>query len=149
MSPPLVPPPAAFVLALAGMIVLDAFSPGPRVVPGAGRWLGLALMGLGAALHLAAWRALGREAGPIDRIAVPPRLVTDGPYRWSRNPMYLAGIVILTGLAALLGSATPFLGVVAFAAWADRRIVRAEEALLDAELGDEYRAYRARVRRWI
>lgn len=63
--------------------------------------------------------------------------------------MYLAGIVILTGLASLLGSVTPFLGVVAFAAWADRRIVRAEEALLEAELGEEYRAYRARVRRWI
>lgn len=63
--------------------------------------------------------------------------------------MYLAGIVILTGLALLLGSATPFLGVPAFGAWSAARVVRAEEALLEAELGEEYRAYRERVRRWI
>lgn len=148
-SQPRLPPPAAFVLVLAGMIVLDAFLPGRRVVPGAGRWLGVGLMGLGAALHLRAWRALRRGGGSIDRVAAPPRLVTDGPYRWSRNPMYLAGIVILAGLAALLGSATPFLGVLAFGAWSGAGVIRAEEALLEAELGEEYGAYRERVRRWI
>lgn len=148
-------PPAAFALTLAGMLALDALLPGAHVAPQGQSWMrawasvGGALVIAGAALHLRAWRALRGAGGPIDRVAAPPRLVTEGPYRWSRNPMYLAGIVILTGLALLLGSATPFLGVAAFGAWSAARVVRAEEALLEAELGEEYRAYRERVRRWI
>lgn len=148
-------PPAAFALVLAAMLALDVLAPVAEVIPEAGPWglmaalVGVGLIAVGVGLHRRAWRALRRASGPIDRIATPPRLVTDGPYRWSRNPMYLAGLVILAGLAVLLGSATPFLGVLAFGAWSGTRVVRAEEALLEAELGEEYRAYRARVRRWI
>lgn len=131
------------------MLALDRLAPGPEWIPQTGIWVALGLVGGGVALHAWAWRSLRRAGGPIGEVAAPPRLVTGGPYGLSRNPMYLAGILILAGLAGVLGSVTPFLGVMAFGWIVGSRIVRAEEALLEAELGEEYDAYRARVRRWI
>lgn len=148
-------PPAAFALVLAAMLALDVLAPVAEVIPKAGPLgvaavlVGVGLIAAGVGLHLRAWQALRRAGVAIDRVGLPPRLVTGGPYRWSRNPMYLAGLLILAGLALLLGSATPFLGVPVFGVWSGAGVVRAEEALLEDELGEEYRAYRERVRRWI
>jgi len=80
---------------------------------------------------------------------VPPeRLVTGGPYRWLRNPMYAGHLLYLGGVALALGS---WIAAVVFAvhlAWFDRR-VREDEARLAALFGEPYREYCRRVRRWI
>jgi MFS family permease len=94
-------------------------------------------------------RYRSREGGGGPGISVPPqRLVTAGPYRWVRNPMYLGHLIFLAGLALALGS---WAGAAVFAfhvVWFHRR-VREDEARLDALFGEPYREYRARVRRWI
>lgn len=89
---------------------------------------------------------LGR-GGP--GMSVPPeRIVDTGPYRWVRNPMYLGHLVFLAGLAVVLQS---WIAAAVFAFhvfWFDRR-VREDEAHLEQLFGEPYRAYRARVKRWI
>ena len=76
-------------------------------------------------------------------------LVTDGPYRLSRNPMYVAltlfyaGFAIAFSLPLTLGALIPCLIVMR------RGVIDREEAYLDLKFGDDYRAYKARVRRWI
>jgi MFS family permease len=102
--------------------------------------------------YLQYWRVgryRSREGGGGPGMSVPPeRLVTGGPYRWVRNPMYLGHLIFLAGVALMLAS---WAGAVVFAVhviWFDRR-VRKDEGRLEALFGDPYREYRERVKRWI
>ncbi len=90
-----------------------------------------------------------REGGGGPGIAVPPvRLVTGGPYRWMRNPMYAGHLIYLAGVALALGSWAGAALVAFHLAWFDRR-VKEDEARLAARFGEPYRAYCRRVKRWI
>ncbi len=90
-----------------------------------------------------------RTGGGGPGISIPPeRLVTSGPYRWTRNPMYLGHLIFMAGLAATLGSWIA-LAVFAFHAfWFDRR-VRDDEERLAGRFGEPYKDYCRRVKRWI
>lgn len=91
-------------------------------------------------------RAARGGGGP--GIANPPlRLVTDGAYGWTRNPMYLGHLIFLFGLALLL-SGPAWLVFIAHALWFDRRVRRDEQHLL-ALFGQPYRDYLQRVKRWV
>jgi len=76
-------------------------------------------------------------------------LVSDGLFRWSRNPMYLGFVLLLLGIAILLGTATPFAGPLIFAIVADRWYIGFEERAMRQKFGADYEAYRRRTRRWI
>jgi protein-S-isoprenylcysteine O-methyltransferase Ste14 len=116
----------------------------PRIEPWA-----LSLLAWGYLQYHLVGRYRLREGGGGPGISVPPeRLVTGGPYRICRNPMYLGHLIFLAGLALALRS---WLGAALLAfhfVWFDRR-VRADEARLAALFGELYGDYAARVRRWI
>ena len=76
-------------------------------------------------------------------------IVTDGPFRYSRNPLYLAGLGLYVAVALLVNTLWPFALLPVMLLILDRGIVRREERYLEAKFGGPYRAYRARVRRWI
>ena len=76
-------------------------------------------------------------------------LVTGGPYRFSRNPLYVALTMIYVGITVAWGAWWPLATLVPALAVVHWRIVRREEQFLEIRFGDEYRAYRARVRRWV
>jgi protein-S-isoprenylcysteine O-methyltransferase Ste14 len=78
----------------------------------------------------------------------PERLVTDGPYRFVRNPMYLGHLIFFLGLALLLLSWPAWLVFAAHLFWFDRRARSDEEHLL-ALFGPPYAEYRSRVKRWL
>jgi protein-S-isoprenylcysteine O-methyltransferase Ste14 len=78
----------------------------------------------------------------------PERLVTTGPYRFVRNPMYLGHLVFFFGLALLLASWPAWLVFVGHLFWFDRR-ARRDEAHLQELFDGAYDAYRARVKRWL
>ena len=82
-------------------------------------------------------------------IGVPPtRLVTAGPYGLTRNPMYLAHLIFMLGLAVTLRSYVALGLLVLRAIWFHRRVV-ADEARLAARFGAEYTDYMRRVKRWV
>ncbi len=90
-----------------------------------------------------------RDGGGGPGISVPPeRLVTGGPYRHCRNPMYLGHLIFLAGLALALQSWLAAAVLAIHVVWFDRR-VREDEARLAALFGDPYRDYMTRVKRWI
>jgi len=90
-----------------------------------------------------------RDGGGGPGISVPPeRLVTGGPYRHCRNPMYLGHLIFLAGLALALRSWLAAAVLAIHVVWFDRR-VREDEARLAALFGDPYRDYMTRVKRWI
>jgi len=76
-------------------------------------------------------------------------LVTTGVYRFTRNPMYLALLLVLLGWATFLCSAFALLGPVAFVPYIARFQIAPEERVLLAKFGAAYSEYLARVRRWL
>jgi protein-S-isoprenylcysteine O-methyltransferase Ste14 len=79
----------------------------------------------------------------------PPRhLVLSGPYRVSRNPMYVAVLLVLTGWALGFWSRALAIYAATFVVVFHLRVIFAEEPFLAATHGDEWRAYKARVPRW-
>ena len=119
--------------------------PGPPILV----WTGAGLVVAG--LVLAVWAALAFRAA---RTTIVPRmkpsaLVSRGPYRASRNPIYLADLMILAGAALILRAPWALVLVVPFQQVLLRLFVLPEEAVLEAELGQPYRDYKARVPRWL
>lgn len=119
------------------------------LLPAKVRLYGIAPTVAGIALALWALNTFRYWQAPHDPFAQPINLVETGPYRWSRNPMYLAVVLTLAGIALMAGSlpfmAVPplFLLIIAVA------FVPYEEAKLERVLGEQYRQYRHRVRRWL
>jgi protein-S-isoprenylcysteine O-methyltransferase Ste14 len=142
-------PPVYLLAALILMVGLHLLLPGPQVFGSPLRYIGLPVLALGLALIL--WASgLFRKAGTTIRpFEESSTLVVDGPYRWSRNPIYLGMIGGLIGIGTLLGSVWPFLVIPIFAFVLDVRFVRGEEAALGRAFGAAYAGYKARVRRWL
>lgn len=114
------------------------------------RWLGLVPAGLALAVFAPAVRSFvvaGRGTpAPID----PPRaLVVEGLYRWVRNPMYVAVLCWLAGLALLFASAWLALEALAAFALFHAFVVGYEEPALARRFGAAYERYRAAVPRWL
>lgn len=142
-------PPPVFLATLVLMLALDALLPLGRPVTGLWRWVGLAPVVGGLWLNRAAHDLFRRHGTPTDPRGKPATLVVRGPFRYTRNPMYLGGLLILLGLAVLLGSATPFALVPAFAGSATVLFIRPEETSLARRFGSDYESYCRKVRRWI
>lgn len=112
-------------------------------------WLGLAL--LGAAFAITRWaKSLFEKAGtnvPPNKPAVV--IVQDGPYRFTRNPMYLSFMLGFAGLAFLADAPMMMAMLLPLFYFLDQRVIAPEEEYLSAKFGDVYRDYTKKVRRWI
>jgi protein-S-isoprenylcysteine O-methyltransferase Ste14 len=142
-------PPVYFVLAIGLIFLFDRLAPGARFIRSPATLVGVTpvLVGLGLLLSTAA--ALRRHHTAIKPFEEPSVLLTDGTFRISRNPIYLGMVMMLAGIALLLGTVTPFAIVIVFAWWIEKRFIMYEEAALLSRFGEEYRAYQASVRRWV
>jgi len=94
-------------------------------------------------LHFRASPESFTELRPIEK------LLTPGPYTFSRNPMYLSELVFWFGWALFYGSLAVFIGFLFWVAMFNFVAVPWEERDLEARFGEEYRAYKARVPRWL
>jgi protein-S-isoprenylcysteine O-methyltransferase Ste14 len=142
-------PPTYFLVAVLLMLGLHFLIPVKQVIRSPYRYLGLVPMAAGLVLNMWGSRLFDRTGTTIKPFETSSALVLHGPYRVSRNPMYLGMVVFLFGVWVLAGSITPFLVVVGFAYFIDRRFIRPEEAMLEQAFGSQYASYRARVRRWV
>ena len=86
---------------------------------------------------------------PIKPFGEPSALVLEGPFRYSRNPMYLAMVVILVGIAVSIGTVTPLVVIPVFAWLITRRFIVKEEEAMERRFGAEYLDYKRKVRRWL
>ena len=90
-----------------------------------------------------------RRETAIDPYKATTAIVQAGPYRFSRNPLYVALTLLSVGIAAWSNTLWILLLLVPAVVVLRIGVIRREEAYLDRKFGDEYRAYQARVRRWI
>ena len=142
-------PPVLLCVAIILMALLHAFVPVARLFTVPWRFSGAVLIFAGLALNV--WAdGLFKRAGTSVKLFDPSSsLVVDGPFSFSRNPMYLGMVLVLVGIAVGLGGATPWLVIPVFAWLVDRRFVVPEERKLEATFGARFLEYKARVRRWI
>ena len=114
-------------------------------------WLipGLGLIVVGLALGLVAVITV-RRAGSTIRVDRPvTALVVNGPYRWTRNPIYLGLALLSAGIAVAANALWPLLSLPVVLTLVRRRHIEREERYLEAKFGTTYLAYKARVRRWL
>lgn len=139
-------PPMRFALFLAGGIVLDWLIP----INFGSSWGWFGLMLVIAALGFGKWAiSMFKKAGTN----VPPNkpahaIVQGGPFKYTRNPMYLSFVVMYVGLAMLADA--PLMLFLTLGLWyvLDTQVIEKEEAYLTEKFGDEYLSYCDKVRRW-
>jgi protein-S-isoprenylcysteine O-methyltransferase Ste14 len=113
-------------------------------------WIG-GLIAAGAVLGLGLWSVvLFRRGGQSENPWKPtPHVVDRGPFRISRNPMYLQMVLVCVGFAVALANGW-ILALAPVGAWLlQRYAILPEEAYLERKFGETYLAYRRRVRRWL
>jgi protein-S-isoprenylcysteine O-methyltransferase Ste14 len=145
----LLPPPLTYLLTLVLGLVLDRRSHVPFLPRGVARTLGWPLLGGGVLLNGWFNLTMRRADTPIDPRKPVSKLITEGPFRYTRNPAYLSLTMVYAGIALLRNAllAILLLPLVLFAIQRDQ--IEREERYLERTFGEEYLAYKERVRRWV
>jgi protein-S-isoprenylcysteine O-methyltransferase Ste14 len=144
-------PPIVFGVSVAAALVLHFLWPLPWL---AGPWrtilfaAGLLLIAIAIAIDVAAFKALREHRTTINPTGAATQLVASGPFRHSRNPIYLGNSLALFG-GSLLGVAWLVPAVVIAVVLVHKLAIEREEKHLAARFGDAWTAYAARTPRWL
>jgi protein-S-isoprenylcysteine O-methyltransferase Ste14 len=144
-----VPPPVIYIVGfLAGLLLQRAF---PVLNEGVRprRVLGAAGLGLSVALAAPSLGLFVRARTSPIPVKPATALVTSGPYRFTRNPMYLGMVFAYAGLALWSGVVAALLVLPLVVVVVDRYVIAREERYLERAFGDQYRQYKVHVRRWL
>lgn len=142
-------PPMWLVFSVVGIFALNEFAPGLRYTGPLSQTVGGIVMLAGLALLVVSGGLFSRAGTGMVPFRDVKVLVTHGVYARTRNPMYLAMALVLSGVAITVGAVSALVVPPLFIAIVDWRYVRPEEAMLLEVFGDDYAAYCARVRRWL
>ena len=146
-------PPALYLATLLSGILLSYFWRWP-LLPGSvsNSWFRIAggVM-IVPGLSLVIWGRARMMSAGTNVIPTRPALVivTDGPFRFTRNPLYLGNLIVYAGLILVFNSAWLAILLIPMLLLLNYGIVQREERYLEAKFGNDYRAYKARVRRWL
>jgi len=131
------------------MMLLHFLMPLYTVTPKPWNIIGIAPLLAGIFLNLVADRSIKKHGTTVKPFEESSTLITTGVFRLCRHPMYLGMVFILTGVAVLLGSLSPFIIIPIFAILMDRVFISAEESMLQSRFGNEWTRYKSTVRRWL
>lgn len=146
-----IPPPVFFFACLGCGLLMECFfpinlivlSPIPRVIVGG------AFLLISGYFAVNAFFALIKNKTPFDTSKSTIKIVTDGAYRYSRNPLYFSLLLLLFGIAVLMSSLWLSFTVPILYLLFLFKAVKPEERYLSQKFGEEYLNYSAKVRRWI
>ena len=144
-----VPPPLIYVVPLILGLLLNRIAHLPFLPRGAARGLGWTLLGGGVVLNGWFLRTIRDADVPIRTDKPVPRITTEGPFRYSRNPSYLALAMIYAGIAVLRNSPWAILLLPLVLVVIQREVIGREERYLERTFGEQYLDYKGRVRRWV
>ncbi len=142
-------PPVVYLLALLVAIGLNYLWPISFLPRWWGVVLGIVVIALGAAIMPAVVSRFRRFRTAFDPHKPASALITDGPYRFSRNPAYIALTLWYLGLGPVLNNAWILLLAILPVLVMDQWAIPREERHLEERFGQDYVRYKARVRRWL
>ncbi len=148
-SIPRIRPPAYFLAAIIVMILLNSFVPIGHWLQFPWRYFGIVFIVLGLILSLGnrnLFKRLGTPTHPGVRANV---LITKGAFRYTRNPMYLGLVVMLVGVAILLGSFSPIIVIPVIIWILHSKFILREEKWMESWFGESYLEYKTKTRRWL
>lgn len=141
-------PPLVYASAIMAGALLTWLWPLPFMLPAAVP-IGGTMVLAAILLFLLSVRALRAAGTPVPGNQPTTSIVWTGPYRFSRNPIYLAFFALQLGIALWIGSIWMALTLIPAAALVSRVVVRREERYLESRFGQQYSRYRDSVRRWL
>ena len=142
-------PPTWLLIAIVTILTLHLLFPVTWIVPSLWNLLGLFFIALGMIMNVIADKTFHQAGTTVKPFKESSSLVTNGVFQISRNPMYLGMVMILTGIAVLLRSLSPFLVIVLFVILIDRTYIKVEEQMLAEKFGTMWQTYKAKTRRWL
>jgi protein-S-isoprenylcysteine O-methyltransferase Ste14 len=142
-------PPVYLLVSLVSMALLHTYFPIAQVIARPYSYAGAMLIVIGLAMGLYSAVSFNRAGTPVVPFEPSKALVTGGFYRFTRNPMYLGMVLLLIGFAVVLGTLGAFLPIPVFVLIIQEWFIKGEERFLEEIFGDQYVAFKKRVRRWI
>ncbi|MGI8858613.1 MAG: methyltransferase family protein [Rubrobacteraceae bacterium] len=144
------PPPFIYAGTLAAGLLLNRLRPIRLPLPrGLSRVLGLLMTAGGLVFGLWGVREMRRAETNLDPRKPTTAIVDAGPYQFSRNPLYVGMTLMYCGISAFANALLPFLMLPSVLAVMRNGVIEREELYLEEKFGEEYLAYKARVRRWV
>ncbi len=145
----IVPPPIVYLVCLLAGMGLDFFWPIPLLPQAFQFVVGFTIIGSSFLLVGLAFMKFRRSRTPIDYRKPTTEIIATGPFAYSRNPVYVGMTMLMGGIAIAVDS--PWILAMAIPAVLiiHNFVILREEAYLERKFGDDYRRYKAAVRRWI
>jgi len=138
-----------FLILLVLSVLFHFIVPVPVLLHAPYTFSGIIIMGIGLVTAIRCRSLFLQNRTTLSPYESPAFLITTGPFRFSRNPVYLAMAAILFGSAVVMGSIFPFVFTVLFIVIMDLLFIPDEEERLEKIFGGKYREYKKNVRRWI
>jgi protein-S-isoprenylcysteine O-methyltransferase Ste14 len=145
---PKILPPHVAIGSLIVAVLLHYFFPTP-LVQKPFNYLGILLFAIGPLILFWSLGSFRKKETPILPGQKPTALVIEGPYKLTRNPMYLGMTASLLGIAIYLGDLLAFLAPIGFFIFVSIKFIPREEKLMEKLFGKKYLNYKKLVRRWI
>ena len=145
----LVRPPLLYLGAIAVGVVAQTLWPLPWMPAGAAPVVGIPLVLLALVVFISAVREMRRANTGIRAHEPSTTIVESGPYRFSRNPIYVGFTLLHLGLAAWIDSVWLLLTLVVAVTVVSVGVIAREERYLERKFGERYLQYKRRVRRWM
>jgi len=142
-------PPIIALFYLLVSLALHYLYPNQKIIFYPSNLLGIVLIGLGVFLIGWAKTTFKKKGTTYQPFEKPKKIISTGPFTFSRNPMYLALTIILLGISFLVGSIPFFLPPLAFFLTINNVNIPREEKLMTKLFGKKYIKYKQQVRRWI
>jgi protein-S-isoprenylcysteine O-methyltransferase Ste14 len=120
-----------------------------KIIPNPINYAGITLIIAGIFIAIIVRKGFEKIDTEIHTFKNPRKLVTNGLFKFSRNPIYLGFTISLIGVWILLGTILPIIGLLLFIIVINNYYIPYEEQIMKKVFGNEYEKYKSKVRRWL
>ncbi len=143
------PPPFIFLSGIVVGVILNLVKPAPFIPENLTLPLGVALIIVAVFLVATAIRAFRKAGTNVDVRKPAIHIVANGPYRLTRNPIYLSMVILVLGITVWVNTLWMLALLVPVLLIVQLGVIKREEAYLERKFGQDYLTYKAKVRRWL
>lgn len=142
-------PPFLFLICILFMVAFRNLIVIKEIIPDPINYAGIVLIIIGILMTIIVRKGFEKIDTEIHTFKNPRKLVTNGLFKFSRNPIYLGFTISLIGVWVLLGTILPIMGILIFIIITNNYYIPYEEQIMEETFGNEYRKYKLKVRKWI